>query len=95
MASIERASIPMELAACRDVDAFVLDPEPGNDEAESAARRICSGCEVRMECLSVALKSPGVMGIWGGFTRAERERIHDSALLRPVGQERFGNTQAR
>lgn len=87
----ERAAIPMERAACRDVDASVLDPEPGNKEAEAEAKRVCSGCDVRMECLGVALKSPDLIGVWGGLTAAERHRVHDSALLRPVGQEQRGN----
>jgi WhiB family redox-sensing transcriptional regulator len=39
-------------------------------------RRICDRCPVREECLDAALaKGLDVHGVWGGTTKAERERL--------------------
>ena len=45
----------------------------GDDEA--AAKAICKGCEVRISCLSDALRRREPDGVWGGFTTAERNRL--------------------
>ena len=60
--------------ACRDVDPALLDPEPGDLVAESAAKQLCKACVIRMECLSVAFHTQHLSGIWGGLTAAERAR---------------------
>lgn len=44
-------------------------------ERESAAKAVCSRCEVRAECLEYALTGNERYGIWGGKTPAERLRI--------------------
>ncbi|WP_407672362.1 WhiB family transcriptional regulator [Parafrankia discariae] len=33
------------------------------------AKRICSGCEVRAECLEYALENDERFGIWGGLVQ--------------------------
>jgi WhiB family redox-sensing transcriptional regulator len=38
----------------------------------AAARKICAGCPVRMECLAFALSNGEEFGIWGGATERER-----------------------
>ena len=39
-----------------------------------AAKRICSVCVVRTECLDYALTAAIDYGIWGGLTERERRR---------------------
>jgi WhiB family redox-sensing transcriptional regulator len=46
-----------------------------NDEALGAARAACEGCPVRRECLSYALASPELVGIWAGTHERERRRM--------------------
>jgi len=57
-------------AACRDVDPDVFFPASADDATE--ARRVCSGCAVRYECLEFALETKVRFGIWGGMTDKER-----------------------
>ncbi len=38
----------------------------------AAARAICAGCPVRLECLAFALANGEEFGIWGGATERER-----------------------
>jgi WhiB family transcriptional regulator, redox-sensing transcriptional regulator len=42
---------------------------------EAAAKRICSDCPVRSECLEYALRVREPFGIWGGRTEAERRDL--------------------
>jgi WhiB family transcriptional regulator, redox-sensing transcriptional regulator len=47
---------------------------------EDEAKRICSTCEVRTECLEYALATKEPYGIWGGLTELERKaRLHGRA----------------
>lgn len=39
------------------------------------AKAICSGCAVRVECLTYAVEQNEPDGIWGGRTTAERRRL--------------------
>lgn len=39
------------------------------------AKRVCSGCPVRLQCLQHALDEDEQYGIWGGMTRYERKRL--------------------
>jgi WhiB family redox-sensing transcriptional regulator len=43
--------------------------------AQNQAKRICSGCPVRAECLIDALEHRHEYGIWGGLTERERRAI--------------------
>lgn len=40
-----------------------------------AARDVCRYCPVRQACLAQALLTDEPFGIWGGFTKPERDRI--------------------
>jgi WhiB family transcriptional regulator, redox-sensing transcriptional regulator len=40
---------------------------------ETRAKRICSACSVRDECLDYALRTKEPYGIWGGLTELERK----------------------
>ena len=39
------------------------------------AKRVCSGCSVRAECLEFALANDERFGIWGGLSERERRRL--------------------
>ena len=39
---------------------------------ESAAKKICTACPVKTECLEHALAVPENFGVWGGLTQEER-----------------------
>lgn len=60
-------------AACDGADDALFFPEKGKTSRE--AKRICSGCEVRTECLAYALESGQKFGIWGGVSETERRKI--------------------
>ena len=61
-------------AACAGADPDVFFPGKGNDAA-GAAKRICAGCPVRVECLDYAIERPERVGVWGGKTPNERKAI--------------------
>jgi WhiB family redox-sensing transcriptional regulator len=50
-------------AACRGADTATFFPK--ERRSTQAAREICAGCPVRVECLTYA-RTHGVEGIWGG-----------------------------
>ena len=62
-------------AACRGTDPDLWFPPRGGDTA--AAKAVCAGCSVKVECLDFALgRSPAEKwGIWGGTSERERRRL--------------------
>jgi WhiB family redox-sensing transcriptional regulator len=63
------------LGACRGQDQSLFFPDPTQGQrAAVAAKKICSGCFVKGQCLDFALAHHEV-GIWGGTTDKERKRI--------------------
>lgn len=62
-----------ERAACRETDPEAFFPEKGGSTRE--AKRICSRCEVKGECLEYALGHDERFGIWGGLSERERRRL--------------------
>jgi WhiB family redox-sensing transcriptional regulator len=63
----------MDEARCRttpDVDFF-----PTEGAGVARARRVCSRCAVRDECLEFALTEGITHGVWGGESDRERQRI--------------------
>lgn len=42
---------------------------------QQAAKRICTGCPVRTECLAEALDNRIEWGVWGGMTERERRAV--------------------
>ncbi|REE95157.1 WhiB family transcriptional regulator [Thermomonospora umbrina] len=62
-----------ERAACRQADPEMFFARPADRPAIEAAKRVCSGCPVREECLRYASEHDDLEGIWGGTT--ERERL--------------------
>ncbi len=61
-----------ERALCAQTDPEAFFPEKGGSTRE--AKRICTGCEVRAECLEYALAHDERFGIWGGLSERERRR---------------------
>ena len=60
-------------ALCAQTDPEAFFPEKGGSTRE--AKRICSGCDVRAECLEYALAHDERFGIWGGLSERERRRL--------------------
>ncbi len=73
--------INLDRGACRTVDPAVMNPDPGDAVAEGTAKQLCGRCEVRLECLAVALRSGALSGVWGGLTEAERGRYRRQRSL--------------
>ena len=42
---------------------------------ESAAKKVCTACPVKTQCLEHALAVPEYYGVWGGLTQEERMGI--------------------
>ena len=62
-----------ERALCAQTDPEAFFPEKGGSTRE--AKKICTGCEVRGECLEYALEHDERFGIWGGLSERERRRL--------------------
>jgi WhiB family redox-sensing transcriptional regulator len=66
-----------EEALCAQTDPEAFFPEKGGSTRE--AKRICTGCDVRVECLEYALANDERFGIWGGLSERERRRLKRAA----------------
>ncbi len=62
-----------EQALCAETDPEAFFPEKGGSTRE--AKKICTGCEVKAECLEYALANDERFGIWGGLSERERRRL--------------------
>lgn len=62
-----------DFALCAQIGQDPFFPESG--ESTKEGKRICSGCDVRAECLAYALTRNELWGIWGGMSRRERVRL--------------------
>ena len=67
-----------EKALCAETDPEAFFPEKGGSTRE--AKKICTGCEVRAECLEFALSNDERFGIWGGLSERERRRLRRRAI---------------
>lgn len=65
-----------EQANCHGVDPSLFFPERGS--SSEPAKAVCRGCEVRSECLSLALESNERFGVWGGMSERERRRVRSA-----------------
>ncbi len=66
-----------ERALCAETDPEAFFPEKGGSTRE--AKKICTGCDVRTECLEYALGNDERFGIWGGLSERERRRLRRQA----------------
>lgn len=60
-------------ALCAQTDPEAFFPEKGGSTRD--AKRICSTCEVKAQCLDYALANDERFGIWGGLSERERRRL--------------------
>lgn len=60
-------------AACRGEPTYVFFPD--DPSAVEIAKGICRRCAVRAECADYAMAIPSLLGIWGGLTERERDRL--------------------
>lgn len=60
--------------ACRWVEPELF--YPVSDVDAEPAKRVCSSCTVRQQCLEFALDSREFEGVWGGLTGTERRALH-------------------
>ena len=69
----------MRNAACRGQGFDPWFPSEEFSEEADAARRVCSGCRVRTECLDYALAAGIRHGLWGGLSARERAALAGAA----------------
>ncbi|WP_414647830.1 WhiB family transcriptional regulator [Cellulomonas sp.] len=62
-----------ERALCAQTDPEAFFPEKGGSTRE--AKKVCTGCDVRSECLEYALAHDERFGIWGGLSERERRKL--------------------
>ncbi|MEY4417971.1 MAG: hypothetical protein RIQ88_409 [Actinomycetota bacterium] len=60
-------------AICSQTDPEAFFPEKGGSTRD--AKKICSGCDVRQQCLDYALANDERFGIWGGLSERERRKL--------------------
>lgn len=65
-----------EHGACRGADPDLFFPERGQDTTR--AKKVCTTCPVRQQCLSYALSHGERFGVWGGLSGRERRRLRRS-----------------
>ena len=62
-----------QFANCLGVDPDLFFPERGASTKE--AKRVCSACVVRQDCLEYALAHHISHGVWGGSSERQRRRL--------------------
>ncbi|WP_418276162.1 WhiB family transcriptional regulator [Isoptericola jiangsuensis] len=67
-----------ERALCAQTDPEAFFPEKGGSTRE--AKKVCTSCEVRAECLDYALENDERFGIWGGLSERERRKLKRRAV---------------
>ncbi|MBG6239569.1 WhiB family redox-sensing transcriptional regulator [Mycetocola sp. CAN_C7] len=63
---------------CAQTDPEAFFPEKGGSTRD--AKRICTSCEVRSQCLEYALENDERFGIWGGLSERERRKLKKRAV---------------
>lgn len=65
----------VDLAACRGLDVDMFFPRRGDNRGIAAAKAVCAGCEAKDACLDDALATGEIMGVRGGLSGKERQRL--------------------
>jgi len=65
-------------ALCAQTDPEAFFPEKGGSTRE--AKKVCTSCDVRSECLDYALAHDERFGIWGGLSERERRKLKRRAV---------------
>jgi WhiB family transcriptional regulator, redox-sensing transcriptional regulator len=77
----------LDQAACRDHDPEQFFPESGEHTKAAEAKAICAGCQVRDQCLDLAVTAAGGIdhdhGVFGGTLPAERSRLRGNTFPEP------------
>jgi WhiB family transcriptional regulator, redox-sensing transcriptional regulator len=60
-------------ALCAQTDPEAFFPEKGGSTRD--AKRVCTSCDVKAECLEYALQNDERFGIWGGLSERERRKL--------------------
>lgn len=60
-------------ALCAQTDPEAFFPEKGGSTRD--AKRVCTTCDVRDQCLEYALNNDERFGIWGGLSERERRKL--------------------
>lgn len=63
------------LALCAQTDPETFFPEKARGSSARNAKKICTSCEVRTQCLAYALANNERFGIWGGLNENERRKL--------------------
>lgn len=63
---------------CAQTDPEAFFPEKGGSTRE--AKKICTSCEVKTQCLEYALQNDERFGIWGGLSERERRKLRKQAV---------------
>lgn len=64
-------------ALCAQTDPEAFFPEKGGSTRD--AKRVCTTCDVRAQCLEYALQNDERFGIWGGLSERERRKLKREA----------------
>ena len=65
-------------ALCAQTDPEAFFPEKGGSTRD--AKKICTTCDVRSQCLDYALQNDERFGIWGGLSERERRKLRRRAV---------------
>lgn len=69
---------------CQVTDPEIWFPESGGENFQfRMAKKFCSQCPVQKECAEYAISEPDLLGIWGGLTVKDRQRIRGLGKGRP------------
>jgi WhiB family redox-sensing transcriptional regulator len=75
---VEEEQSWQERALCAQTDPEAFFPEKGGSTRE--AKKVCTTCDVKQECLEYALMHDERFGIWGGLSERERRRLKKQAV---------------
>lgn len=70
-----------------DASCSSSDPEawfPALGDRQSYVKKICQGCDVRIECLEYALAHREDYGVWGGVSEYEIRKEHRNRSVRGI-----------
>lgn len=80
----------MRDALCQGKTGMFFVDNTTDDDAINRAKKVCSECPVRLECLRYAIKLREPNGIWGGHTPEERE-----LMIRRIRYKRQAESRRR
>ena len=63
-------------AACRGMDPDLFHPRRGANDKVEEAKAVCRGCDVRSECLDLAVGEVIKVGVYGGLSARERRNMY-------------------